>query len=382
MKTLHNSKFTAKLIIKYLKDELTEQEKDIFQAWLNADPKNQALLASFRDTATVQNEINFINGIDVNADWEAISKQTNLAPKHRARGNRLFVYSAAALLLITVSIGIYTYKIKSSIRAVTTAYDVMPGKQKAFLEMADGSAINLDEHPKQVQTKDGSAINTKAGILAFKANNNQSHGYNLLKTPKAGEYKMILPDGTQVWLNAASSLKFSTDFNKNERRVELKGEAYFEVAHNKTLPFTVHFNNTEVEVVGTHFNINSYGKKSKTTLIEGAIKITEGNDQKSLKPGDEAVTEAGKVDISKTETYKSIAWKEGVFYFNEDKMTDILDQVARWYNVEIIYNGSPSTKKYNGNIRRQATLNQVLEMLNAVSGTNFKLKDRTITVNF
>ncbi|MNL23280.1 fec operon regulator FecR [compost metagenome] len=193
---------------------------------------------------------------------------------------------------------------------------------------------------------------------------------------------MVLPDGTKVWLNASSTLNFPTAFNKSERRVQLKGEAYFEVAHNPALPFIVSFNNTQVEVLGTRFNINSYEKYGKTTLIEGSVKITEGTQQRILTPGRQAFSYDGHLTIKASDTYKSIAWKEGVFYFKEDRMKDILDQVSRWYDVDIVYNGSPGRKRYSGTIRRQATLNQVLEMLKTVSNTDYRLENKTVTVNF
>lgn len=382
MKTQSDPTSTAKLILKYLKDELSAQEKQQFENWLNANPQNHQLVESFRSTSEVQKEINYINAIDVNEGWAAISNQIELKKHKPLFTKKLVRYGIAASLVFVLGFGIYAYQIKNRPTSTLTSnksYDILPGSAKATLSLADGTLLNLNSS----LTIKNNAIGVKDGIIAFNQINKQNSGYNLLKTPKAGEYQMILPDGTKVWLNAASSLKFPSSFNKGERRVELNGEAYFEVAHNKSIPFVVHFNHTDVEVLGTHFNINSYNAKSTTTLLEGSVKIKNGRTEKMLKPGDEATETSGQLAVYKTaDTYKSIAWKEGVFYFNDDKITDILDQIARWYNVDVTYEGTPKNKTYSGNIRRQATLNQALEMLNAVSGAKFKLENRTITVNF
>ena len=384
MKTQKDPELIAKLITKFLKNELSEQESKDFELWLASDPTNAMLVESFRDTTSVQQEINYLNSVDTDKDWNILANKLHLKPTPKIYWRKLISYSAAAILLMVVGVGIYRYTAKPNpqtpILALQPGYDINPGSLKAVFTSADGSSVNLDG---QADASANQTLATQNGFLLVKNTKPQQKGYNLLKTPRAGEYKMILPDGSKVFLNSASILKFSNNFNKGDRRVELYGEAYFEVAHNKDLPFVVKFNNTEVEVLGTHFNISAYhGEKTKATLLEGSIKIRTNKDQELLKPGDEASIADGVLDVQKVDTYKSIAWKEGMFYFHEDGIKEILDQIARWYDVKIAYNGEPSTKKYSGDIRRQATLNQVLEMLNAVSGADFTLKDRTVTVNF
>jgi len=385
METQNNFKHTTELIIKFLNNELSEKESAEFELWHNASAENNALVESFRNTEHVQQEINYLGAVDVNKGWEEVSKQIGQAPIKRLAWTKILRYSAAAILIISVGIGIYNTKRRSKGNdEIAGVHDIMPGSKKAVLQLADGSVIDLSDTNLELAAEKGNAaIGIKNGVLAFSAKRKTSNsdGYNILKTPNAGEYKMILPDGTQVWLNAASSLRFPTNFNKHERRVELTGEAYFEVAHNKTLPFIVSFNKTEVEVLGTHFNISSYQTYSKTTLIEGAIKVSEGTNQRLIKPGQQAFTYDGHLMVHTVDTYKSIAWKEGVFYFKDDRIKDILDQVSRWYDVNIVYNGEPNRKRYSGTIRRQATLSQVLEMLKTVSNTEYSLKDKTVTVD-
>lgn len=386
MEMHNNFKRTSELIIKFLKNELSDKESAEFELWHNASAENNALVESFRNTEHVQREINYLGAVDVNKGWEEVSKQIGQAPIKRLAWTKILRYSAAAILIISVGIGIYNTKIKSKGNdEIAGIHDIMPGSKKAVLQLADGSVIDLSTSTFNLNNEDGKlALGAKKGVLYFsqEQKRNNTAGYNVLKTPRAGEYKMILPDGTKVWLNAISSLRFPTSFNKSERRVELTGEAYFEVAHNKNMPFKVLFNKTEIEVLGTHFNITTFGGQSKTTLIEGSVKVIESGKQQLLKPGEEAFIDNGSVNIHKTDTYKSIAWKEGAFYFKDDLMTDIMDQLFKWYDVEIAYKGKPDTKRYSGNIRRQATLNQALEMLNAVSGAKFSLEGRTVTVDF
>ncbi|TCC97909.1 FecR family protein [Pedobacter hiemivivus] len=385
METQHNFKYTSELIIKFLKNELSDKEKAEFELWLKASPENNSLVESFRNTEHVQQEVNYLDAADVNKGWEEVSKQISQTPIKRLAWTKIMRYSTAAILIISVGIGVYIYnaQLKSKgINEIARVHDIMPGSKKAVLELADGSVVDLSDANLRLAAEDSNAaIGVKNGVLAFSAKRKTGNGYNVLRTPKAGEYKMILSDGTQVWLNAASSLRFPTNFNNHERRVELTGEAYFEVAHNKALPFIVSFNKTEVEVLGTHFNISSYQTYSKTTLIEGAIKVSEGTNQRLIKPGEQAFTYDGHLTVHAVDTYKSIAWKEGVFYFKDDRIKDILDQVSRWYDVDIVYNGEPNRKRYSGTIRRQATLSQVLEMLKTVSNTEYNLKDKTVTVD-
>ncbi len=387
METNNNFKEASERIIKFLKNELSAEERKDFELWRSSNLQNEALVQSFKDTASVQQEVNYLHQVDVAQGLDRVLRQigTKKQPKFLSL-SRVMWYSSAAVILITLGVAVYhfvptQFPLTTVPLAQTVKNDIMPGAEKAIFQMADGSSVDLSKSSLHLTQKDGTVIGAKDGIIVYKSTKGNKGGYNLLRTPRAGEYRMVLDDGTRVWLNASSSLRFPASFNKSERRVELTGEGYFEVAHNKSLPFVVRFNNTEVKVLGTHFNISSYGAESKTTLIEGSVVVTKGSKEETLKPGDQAVVGAT-VTVQPADTYKSIAWKEGVFYFNEDQMTDILDQVARWYDVKIVYKGNPNAKRYSGNIRRQATLNQVLEMLNVVSGAEFTLQNRTVTVDF
>jgi transmembrane sensor len=372
-------KYQSELIVKYLTNSLSPEEHQHFERWLSESQANQDLVESFKDTAKIQASINSIHSFDPEDAWKNVAQQLGPKPVQLFPVKNLIKYGVAAVLVFC-ALGAYLYQNKNVITPTKNiiAYNIPAGKKRAAFESANGEVIRLSDADVALKS---SVITAKDGTLYFK-NVVTKEGHNVLTTPKAGEYKMVLPDGTQVWLNASSSLSFSNKYNKDDRKVFLKGEAYFEVAHNKNMPFTVDFNNTEVEVLGTHFNVNTYDKESKTTLLEGAVRIIERGTQKLLKPGEEATITPQGIKVARVETFKTVAWKEGLFLFEEETMADILDQVARWYDVQIKYDGKPNTKKYSGNIRRQADLNQVLDMLTTVSGNKFTLEERTITVKF
>jgi ferric-dicitrate binding protein FerR (iron transport regulator) len=207
--------------------------------------------------------------------------------------------------------------------------------------------------------------------------------YNTISTPRGGQYELMLSDGSKVWLNAASSLRFSASFVGKERKVELLGEAYFEVAKNAAMPFKVKVHGMEVEVLGTHFNINSYDNESmiRTTLLEGSVKINKNNSSSLLKPGQQAqMNKAGEIKIiNNVDVEEAIAWKEGKFQFDKADIHDIMRQLARWYDVDVEYKGTVSSH-FGGTISRDVNLSQVLNMLHLTGEVNFQIQDKKVLV--
>lgn len=275
--------------------------------------------------------------------------------------------------------------------------DVAPGGNKAMLTLADGTQIALDdvstgkiasqEGINITKTADGQLIYTRTDSVSSKQQFEQNQ-INTISTPKGGQYQVNLPDGSKVWLNAASTLKFPTRFAPDERLVELTGEAYFEIASRMgkggQLPFKVVSaeagKHQVVEVLGTHFNINAYANERvmKTTLIEGSVKVTNMNEQASnmLKPGQQAILKANYIKISAVDIEEVMAWKHGHFRFNNLKLPEIMKQLERWYNVEVNYADMPQTR-YQGFISKNVTLSQVLDMLELTGNLSFNIKDVT-----
>jgi len=264
---------------------------------------------------------------------------------------------------------------------------VLPGGNHAILTLADGTRIVLDSI-QNGNIKGGNAnINKKGPLLVYDGSSgfetNAPVTYNTLATPRGGQYQLVLPDGSKVWLNASSSIHFPTAFTGNQRNVELTGEAYFEVAKNKEKPFHVNVKGMQVEVLGTHFNVNAYGDEGniKTSLLEGSVKIKSGQASGLLKPGEQAILggNVNKIEIKKADMSEVMAWKNGLFQFDDAGITTIMQEISRWYDVEIVYQGEIPVRRFEGKISRDAQLSDVLKILE-LSDVKFKVEGRTIVV--
>jgi len=338
-------------------------------------------------------------------DWNAMysnitaESKTPVLPLHAYRqktsSNRKWLLAAssvAAMLLITA--GIYFLNNKKNTPVATAQLqskfgnDVAPGGDKAMLTLADGSAIVLDSANNGLVAKQGNSNIEKPanGQLVYntqKATDNIAVQYNVLTTPRGGQYRIVLPDGTKVWMNAASYLKFPTAFTGNKRNVELKGEAYFEVAQNAEQPFEIAVNNMQVQVLGTSFNINGYEDESniKTSLIDGKVKVVSENNASILAPGHEAIMNKNTNDIkvAAADVEDAIAWKNNVFSFQNADIPTIMRQIARWYDVEISYEGKVSTEKFVGEVSRNSNVSEVLKILE-LNKVHFKIEGKKITV--
>ncbi len=264
---------------------------------------------------------------------------------------------------------------------------VSPGGDHAFLTMSDGSTIVLDSIRDGKFQQGNTKINKQNGVLIYRASASSKStapvSFNTLTTPRGGEYQVVLPDGSKVWLNAASSLHFPTAFAGNQREVELTGEAYFEVTRNKDKPFRVKVGDMRINVLGTQFNVNAYADADaiKASLLEGSIKITKGNTSDLLRPGEQAVLnkKGDGIEIRNPDMEEVIAWKNGLFQFDGADISTIMRQIGRWYDVEIVYAGKPPERRFEGKISREAQLSDVLKILE-LSTVKFTVEGKRIIV--
>jgi transmembrane sensor len=206
---------------------------------------------------------------------------------------------------------------------------------------------------------------------------------NMLSTPKGGQYQIILPDGSKVWLNSSSSIKYPATFAENERKVEVTGEVYFEVTKDKSKPFRVIFDETEVEVLGTSFNVMAYkdDTTSRTTLVEGAVSLTNKHSNKRLKPGQQAsVSSSGNITTQVVDIEEAIAWKKGLFYFRNANIQQIMKKAARWYDIEIRYEGAVPVRQFTGKVSMDVNISELLQMLN-YAGVKCRMEDKKIIIS-
>jgi len=267
---------------------------------------------------------------------------------------------------------------------------ITPGRNRAVLTLANGKKLDLDDTRTGIISKQGASIVSKTadGKLAYRSNTDRSDKnavtYNTIETPRGGQYQLTLADGTIVLLNAGSSLKYPTTFTGKERKVELKGEAYFEVAKNKEKPFRVALNGMQVEVLGTHFNVMAYNDENtiETTLLEGSVKLIKDGSSTTLIPNQQGVLNNGasnfRVRVVNTEDV--LAWKNGFFKFDHDNIETIMRKIARWYDVDVSYKGNLKRQNFGGTVSRFKDISQLLTTLELTGTIHFKIEGRRITV--
>ncbi len=388
----------GELIIKHYNHDLSVEEEIELNHWLNLSEDNYRLLERFGDAGYVRQQLQRLRNSDKKTAWAKILETISearviempaLVPA-RARWRRI---ALAASLIGVIAVGAWIWiKNQPGGRTITAAIsskfgsDVRPGSDKAVLTLADGSTILLAAAGKGTIARQGNTKIEKidSGRLFYNALDEQpgAMAYNTLATPPAGQFQVILPDGTKVWLNNASSLRYPTSFRGKSREVELKGEAYFEVAPDPALPFKVKVNDLAVDVLGTSFNIMAYADETsvKTTLLSGGVRIIDGNNNISLKPGEQAQIGPIGVIISKdVDTDGVIAWKNGLFHFERADLKSVMRVLARWYDVEVVYEGTVTDHLYGGDIQRNLNLSQVLDILQR-NQVHFSIDNRKITV--
>jgi transmembrane sensor len=264
--------------------------------------------------------------------------------------------------------------------------DIDPGGNKATLTLGDGTTMILADHANGTIATEGEIkiLKSHDGQLTYESGGHAGEVvYNTLSTPRAGKYQLVLPDGTVAWLNASSSIRFPTAFTGGERKVELTGEAYFEVTKNPAMPFRVSVKDMSVEVLGTHFNVMAYDNEGnvKTTLLEGAVKISKTGGNRFLKPGQQAISTTGAADVRvvNADTEEAVAWKNDLFWFHDADIKMVMRQLERWYDVDVVYDGAVNSK-FNGSIPRTLSAIKVFNILEMTGGVHFRITGKTITV--
>lgn len=322
------------------------------------------------------------------------------APVHLRSYKRHWVRVAAAVLLCCCATAAYFIADKHATQSGVVAgrkelpvnrATILPGGNKATLKLAGGEVIVLDSAGNGLLGKSGNAAVQKTGSgqivynsLAAGAGNTGPAPVNVLTTPKGGTYQVTLSDGTKVWLNSASSLVFPAAFTGAERRVQLSGEAFFEVAKNKEVPFYVDVKETTIRVYGTQFNIDAYNDEQtvKTTLVEGSVQVTKGGTQRMLVPGQQAITrdEQPSVMVAEVNVMNAMAWKNGYFVFDDENIHAIMTKVSRWYDVSVEYKGKFDNQKFGGSFYRYKSINELLHYLEKLGTVHFEISGRKITV--
>jgi transmembrane sensor len=379
---------------------LNEQE---VESSVSLTGEEKILLDELRQIKKASERFDDSRFFNTESKWQELCEQIGVKRVKKPIIQTWLKYAAAAVILCMLSVGILFYL--KNIRSLPISdnlalnHSIKPGGNKATLTLANGKKISLtDAQNGEVARQSGVSITkSKDGELVYASEplTDKKHetgiSYNVVETPKGGQYQINLPDGSRVWLNAGSSLRYPTSFTSlKERKVILNGEAYFEVVHNASLPFRVVTNSQEVEDIGTQFNISSYAdeRSIRTTLIEGAVKISDSKKTYAPKqgivllPGQMATNEPDKnsIAVHHVNTASIIAWKSGYFVFNDENIRDIMKDLARWYDFDIEYQGDMSNVQFHGNYLRSRNLYKLLNAIELTNKVHFKIEGRRITV--
>jgi len=381
------------LIARHWSGELSEEEAAELREWTNADSKNRLFLEGITNEGHLENELERWRSVDLESAYSKLKEVIHIRRMSKVR--RLAGWSVAAAVLIAIAIIGVSRKgsrdLRPAVVAASPVQQVMPGRSTATLTLSNGHVILLDsmnrgnvgvEGGARLEKKDSSSISYTA---ASESKENETVAYNTLTTPRSGQYQLTLPDGSHVWLNNISSLRYPTIFKGKNRTVELTGEGYFEIAKDVTRPFYVKVKGQVVEVLGTSFNIMAYSEEGsiQTTLLSGTVvvKASVGGATLKLRQDEQAqLSDNGKLTLIKNVPSEDIvSWKNGFFYFGRASFAEVMRQLARWYDVDVIYKGKVPEIEFGGKIDRGLPLNELLKFLDK-NQIHFRLEGRDLIV--
>lgn len=383
----------------YSSREATDaEEQELFQ-WLNENDNQHTVSEHIHQLIQQFDRKELIPSVDWESLYQEILKKTYTKDIEPVVSRRMLWprIAVAASIILILGIGVFYLLTSESSKPQIAAIDkqpelpvqndIQPGTNGAILTLANGRKIVLD-------TAGNDTLVTQGGIKLLNHNGQLSYNhipsvpseevlYNIMTTTRGRQYQLLLLDGTRVWLNASSSIKYPTTFTGKERTVEITGEAYFEVAHNASKPFNVVVNGMNIHVLGTHFNVNAYDDETttRTTLLEGSVRVTKDNLSTMLVPGQQAqMNKKGELKVfNDADLQEVVAWKDGLFVMKKADIGSIMRQIARWYDVEIVYQGSIPPGRISGDIPRNMNLSKVLEVME-LSGVHFTIEGKKVMV--
>ncbi len=382
---------TAYLIAGYIRNTLTEKEHDELDNWVNENDHNMQLFEDLTDEKNLSANLEWMDKVQTEQSYQAMQEKGAFkVPLKKFYNKKIWLAAASVVVLLGVFfVYKYTASKPGSVEDIVTTDTTLlkPGGNRATLTLADGRVIDLTyAKTGAIESDSGSHVNKTAdGELVYVKDSGAGSTVALhtLSTPVGGQYQVTLPDGTKVWLNAASTIKYPPAFSDNERKVILTGEAYFEVTKNERKPFRVLMeDSTAVVVTGTHFNINAYQneKEQQVTLLEGSVTVSNATNVAKLEPGTQALIKNKLITKDKVLDAEEITgWKDGLFVFHDATIESIMMQIERWYDAKIIYKADIK-QLFNATILRKEPLAKVLKLLELNGYVHFKTENNNIYV--
>lgn len=374
-------------VVLYCKEELTSADADELENWLREDQRHVEIFREYLKKYHRGRQLAFWDTVDMGKAWCKIEKKIKRSGGKIRRITRYYPYAAMFVLFLSVSI--YWYAKQNTASSKEEIMAILPGSSKAILQLSDGKQVDLSRDSLfRLKEVNGAVIEKdSAGKIRYLVNDKEVGEKifaNTILVPRGGEYFLQLSDGTKVWLNSESKLVYPVIFAQGERSVQLEGEGYFEVAKDEDRPFWIQCRSSQIRVLGTHFNVSAYGQQEHvvTTLVEGSVRISNGRDSLVLRPGEQAVSDAMKIDVKEVDVRTYVAWKSGVFEFEKMELQQITSQLERWYDVEFIYS-DPSLRHimFTGAANRHRDMSVILRMIEKLSKVQFIKQDKVITIS-
>ena len=376
----------ARLIAEELTGTIDERDRAVLTRWLDEDERHRKEYTNILESLKTGNEV----WKDQEQGRQIMETRWKTVKSHTIRKTvRWITWSKyAAVILLFVSMGIFWFVNEEEQEVENVAVTkIEHGSMKAQLVLANGRRVDLvPETNLQLEEEGGTRILTLDNMVKYSGmdslvGQSTEVKYNTLIVPRGGEFSLELADGTRVWLNTESKLRYPVAFTGEERRVEMDGEVYFEVAKNREKPFVVTVNGVDIRVLGTSFNVSAYQEDVVTTLVTGKVQLKKGDEQVVLLPNQQAIWSDDKFKVKQVDARNYVLWKEGIFYFEDVDLETILDDMARWYNVNIFYvNPTLKKMKFSVEIKRYEDINEILRRIEQTKRVKFEIKDRTINV--
>lgn len=370
------------LILKYLQGKLAEEEKRQLDEWLK-DDRNKKLFSRLVNKQRILVKMERLDEYDWEKSWKVMEKKLHERKKFSWK-----YWGMVASLLGIVLLGTWVFMEKNEKKSpVVVMRGVEPGGVFAELVLPDGKIVELNKDSNNLFLgESGKVLRNENGVLFLTQDSVQLQkvGYSEIRTPRGGEYQVVLPDNSIVWLNADSKLRFPLTFSGKERRVFASGELYFQVAKDSLSPFRIEVEGLyEVEVLGTEFNVRAYSDlPSATTLVDGRVLIRDKGTKVVLKPGQQAVKgKHGEVVVREVDVAPYIAWKQGYFLFEDERLEDILNELARWYDVNIFFeNSSVREERFSVDMPRHESFEEVLRLIEQTRSIQIEIEGNNVFV--
>lgn len=375
--TVEKNEHIKSLFIKYIDGEYTKEELDEILTYLEQEEESEVLME------LVQQQL---SKLDPEEDPERITRIQNRVAQHLEaytkpkRTVKIYWVAVASVLLLAFTT-YYLLQIRTKLpdtdtfAASTITQEVPAGSNRATLTLSDGKTLSLSDQKEAILMGENISYNDGSSVVE------KPTGAAILTTPRGGQYRVVLSDGTKVWLNADSYIRYPVKFDGDSRDVEIEGEAYLEVAKVKGQPFRVNSRGQTIEVLGTHFNVRTYDNLKQTTLIEGSVRVTDGKSSAVLRPHQQASLNGGKIQVREVDAEESIAWTKNMLYFNELPLVEVFKQLERWYDVEFDYPKELGDKVIYLSTTRDQNLSAVLRNLKEITDYIYTEKGRRITVS-